>query len=1769
MTYFRNLAMPARAAIAACAMSTLLASTANAAVFNITPGPADGAAGSLRDTLLAANSNGESDTINLAAGTYSLTIANGAGQENGGAQGDLDLFEAGFSVTIQGAGAATTFISQSAVDRIFHVFPGVTFNLNGVTVSGGTAVDDGSSGAVALSGGRGGGILNEGGTLSLSGSIVQNNSSLGAAASTDGGGGIYQLAGATTLSGSTQVVDNDATGNAGSGGGIFIADGTLTVQSGTAIDRNIAHRAGGGIEIVTGTANISGGGTGIRMNQALGVGGVPGTGGNGGGLHITGGASVTIFNSIVSGNTAANEGGGLWNSATGTLVVNVTQVNNNTAQGNGGGGIFNNGGTLDLNSGAGPISVNGNMTTGANGAGHGGGILSVGGPVTIDGVAGQTGTVNSNTAFGYGGGIAMFAGTLDISLTNIGNNTGGLRGGGIHFENGTVNLTGATNVFDNQANFGGGVYQDSGTFTLSADSVINSNDAIAGGGGGFYFNGNTTTNIFGSVTNNTTASGGGGFLHDGRNLLIDGGTITGNTAASIGGAIQIVNSLRVANILNNSLIDGNMAGAHGGGISIDERGGTLTVSNSTISNNVADSVNDSDGNGGGINNFGAGIVTVSNSTISGNSAVDGGGIFNGDLGGSSGTLNLTTVDVSSNIARRRGGGLYQRSGPGTLSLAEVSFDGNAANGTAATQGGGGIYNDGFAMNLGNSVAVTDNTATVGSGSGGGIFNNTGGVLTLNGTIVAGNDAARAGGGIEDNSGAGLGVILTNVSLSSNGALTNPGNGGGLHVTGAGDVSITNGIVGANSAGSEGGGLWNGSGTMTVDGTSIDGNIASGAAADNGGGGIFNAGGIVNVMSATITNNDADGTAGSGGGVLNDAGGSVTISDSTITGNQASRAGGGIEDNSGAGLGLNITNTTLSGNSTGSSPGNGGGLHVTGAGDTMITGGAVSMNVAALEGGGLWNGSGTMTVTNVSISGNTAQGPAADDGGGGIFNNGGTLNLINGSINNNVANGAAGNGGGIHVNGGMLSANGTALTGNDLQGIFAANGGTADLTNVASTAVGVGLEGNGAGAISITGGGYSGILTRSTASVTTNGSVISTATVDLETTGNIDVQTGGLTGAFDLLLRPAGVATFATGTNSTYSGVTTLFTGSTVVDGTISGAGGQFTVNAPALLGGSGSIQRNLIVGGTLAPGPIAAAPNDTGILTIIGDAGFSAGSLFNIGINALGAGGGHDQLAVTGMVGMALGVPGVNLTGGATTTFNDGDTFVIINNDMADPISGNFANAVPPSPPASIVLGAEQFDFDYLGGDGNDFVLGPTLFTDLAITKTNGATSVNPGNSTVYTITASNNGMTPVSGNTVTDTFPAACTTVTWTCVGAGGGTCTAAGAGNINDTVDLPAGASVTYTATCNVDSAATGTLDNTATIAIGPGVMELNPADNSATDSDTLVPVADLSVTKDDGLTDAIPGLQSTYTIVVSNPGPSDDPNVTLTDVFPGTLSCNTTSVAAGGASGNTAMTAANLAETLSLPAGSSVTYTAVCDIDSAATGTLVNTATIVASITDPNPANNSATDTDNLTPQGDFAITKDDGVASAVPGQPVTYAIAVTNSGPSDMMGTVSDSFPAACTTVSWTCAGAGGATCTAMGSGNIMDAISIPVGGSVSYSATCDIDSAATGILSNTATVAPAAGYTDTNPANDSATDDDTLTPQADLVVTKDDGVTNATPGGTVTWLIGVSNAGPSDAPMSSVTDSFPAFCTAVNWTCVGAGGGTCTAMGTGNIADTAN
>jgi CSLREA domain-containing protein len=122
---------------------------------------------------------------------------------------------------------------------------------------------------------------------------------------------------------------------------------------------------------------------------------------------------------------------------------------------------------------------------------------------------------------------------------------------------------------------------------------------------------------------------------------------------------------------------------------------------------------------------------------------------------------------------------------------------------------------------------------------------------------------------------------------------------------------------------------------------------------------------------------------------------------------------------------------------------------------------------------------------------------------------------------------------------------------------------------------------------------------------------------------------------------------------------------------------------------------------------------------------------------------------------------------------------------------------------------------------------------DLSITKSDGLTTILAGSPLTYTIAASNAGPSNASTVTVADTFPASLT-CTWTCVGAGG-TCTASGLGNINDTVNLPTGAAVTYTANCTLSGSATGTLSNTATVSSG-AISDPTPANNSATDTTTI---------------------------------------------------------------------------------------------------------------------------------------------------------------------------------------------------------------------------------------------------------------------------------------------------------------------------------------------
>ena len=108
-----------------------------------------------------------------------------------------------------------------------------------------------------------------------------------------------------------------------------------------------------------------------------------------------------------------------------------------------------------------------------------------------------------------------------------------------------------------------------------------------------------------------------------------------------------------------------------------------------------------------------------------------------------------------------------------------------------------------------------------------------------------------------------------------------------------------------------------------------------------------AGGDLTISGVTVTGGepaDAPSAAGggSGGAFLN--AGTLSISDSTLDGNSAARAGGAIEAS--AGSTTTLLDTDLTDNAAGPTPGNGGGLHLTGAGTVSITGGTVSGNTAA-------------------------------------------------------------------------------------------------------------------------------------------------------------------------------------------------------------------------------------------------------------------------------------------------------------------------------------------------------------------------------------------------------------------------------------------------------------------------------------------------------------------------------------------------------------------------------------------------------------------------------------------------------------------------------------------------------------------------------------------------------------------------------------------------------------------------------------------------------
>jgi uncharacterized repeat protein (TIGR01451 family) len=448
---------------------------------------------------------------------------------------------------------------------------------------------------------------------------------------------------------------------------------------------------------------------------------------------------------------------------------------------------------------------------------------------------------------------------------------------------------------------------------------------------------------------------------------------------------------------------------------------------------------------------------------------------------------------------------------------------------------------------------------------------------------------------------------------------------------------------------------------------------------------------------------------------------------------------------------------------------------------------------------------------------------------------------------------------------------------------------------------------------------------------------------------------------------------------------------------------------------------------------------------------------------------------------------------------------------------------------------------------------------DVAITKTDNSETATPGSEVVYTITVTNAGPSTATDVSVRDDLPKALQEVTWTC------SCNASGAGALDQKVTMPANSRIVYTLTGKLAPDAEGDLVNTATAGAGGVTIDSNPGNNSAVDTDKLVPKSDIVVTKTDNAEEATPGGKTTYTVVVTNKGPSAAKGVSIADVMPqGVKSAEWTCAASEKSTCAVAAGKDAINTKVDLWVDGTATFTVIALMDSSATGDLVNTATATFA-GDPDASNNAATDTDKLVPKADLSITKKH-AGKITAGNKVTYTIVVSNAGPSDAKdAAVSDVLPAGLTDATWTCVASAKATCgKASGKDGIETTVSLAVGATATFTLTAQVDVDAPDDITNTASVIPPSGMVDPKPDNNVAVDGAKNEREADVSITKTDGQEEVVEGRENTYTIVVSNAGPSSAIGVLMTDHVPKVYRDVSWTCTASAGSTCSnASGAGN------
>lgn len=402
--------------------------------------------------------------------------------------------------------------------------------------------------------------------------------------------------------------------------------------------------------------------------------------------------------------------------------------------------------------------------------------------------------------------------TEDVTVAGAGASSTVIDGGAIdrifHVQLGVAASIRGVHIRNGSASFGGGIW-NSGTLTV-ADSALTSNTASAVGGGGISNDGTLTVSNSALTSNTALAGSGGGISHNGDALSVSGSIIANNTVnAGGGGGIVCVCDGPVT--IANSTIAGNTAETGGG---ILTNGGTIRIANSIISGNGATAPPapmSNDGAGGGIYSrapagFSLVNVTISNNRAAGNAGFGaGGGLYL--VTGNGGLISGVTFSRNEATTNEGGGAAISQDGTAALSIVTSTFRGNAA----AAEGGGlqirTAEEGGSGPVTVSRSTFTGNRATDGDG----IFNAAN--LTIANSTISGNGSLSPGG-----QGGGLYntavATLRNVTLANNTASETGGTGGNIYA--AGSVSAKNTIAATPLAGGNCGG-----GTVTSLGTNLE------------------------------------------------------------------------------------------------------------------------------------------------------------------------------------------------------------------------------------------------------------------------------------------------------------------------------------------------------------------------------------------------------------------------------------------------------------------------------------------------------------------------------------------------------------------------------------------------------------------------------------------------------------------------------------------------------------------------------------------------------------------------------------------------------------------------------------------------------------------------------------------------------------------------------------------------------------------------------------